>query len=419
VVAVGATYDGNLGEEPDAANGTYQEWFGGYWPDCFDPATSLETITCFTNSSEMLDLLAPGARITAAGLDGERWTFVGTSQAAPTVAGVAALMLEADEQLTPATIETLLRESGRLVTDPRSGRRRPAVDALAALRPLLPVAPSALTLSGPPLASTGVPVTLTAAVTPLTATQPLLYRWQATGHGTILASGGLSDSVAFVWSEPGMVTVTATASNDGGQVSATWSLFVEEVALADLRLSGPATAATGAPYQLKAEVSPLSASRPITYYWETAGQPPRVQSTGPNDEATFTWDSTGNYTVTLAAGNRVNVLTRTHNVTVEAVPPLAVALGGPAHGATGFTYTFVAAVSPTPVSQPLVYTWSATDQLTRTLPGPPELALTYAWETPGVKLLQVEVTNVAGRAKGFFPVEIVPARHTFLPVFCK
>lgn len=136
VVSVGATYDSDLGREPDA--GTYNTLFGGTWPACFDAATNTTTITCFTNSHAELDLLAPGAQITSAGMGGGTSTYRGTSQASPTVAGVAALMLEANPTLTPAQIQTTLYTTGVNVTDSKNGFTFRRINALAAVQAVLP-----------------------------------------------------------------------------------------------------------------------------------------------------------------------------------------------------------------------------------------------------------------------------------------
>ncbi len=131
VIAVGATYDSGLGREPDS--GTYQSWFDIRWPACFDNPTSLHTITCFTNSNAMMDIVAPGSRITASGKDGGTSTYIGTSQASPTAAGIAALLLQENSDLTPADIETRLRTTGIMVTDPKNRLEFPAINALNAI----------------------------------------------------------------------------------------------------------------------------------------------------------------------------------------------------------------------------------------------------------------------------------------------
>lgn len=134
VIAVGAVYDGELGRQP--AYGTYKSWFGGNWPDCFDAVTSLGAITCFTNSGEMLDLLAPGMWITSTGIGGGTSTYAGTSQASPTAAAIALLMQQANEDLAPEQIENVLQLSGARVMDVRNGRTIFSINALDAIEAL-------------------------------------------------------------------------------------------------------------------------------------------------------------------------------------------------------------------------------------------------------------------------------------------
>jgi subtilisin family serine protease len=117
-VAVGAVYDSNVGTIS----------FG-----CTDSTTAADQVTCFSNSSSAVDLLAPGAAITSSGIGGGTVTFLGTSQAAPHAAGVAALLLQAKPGLTPDQIETALKASGVPDTDPKSGLTIPRIDAKAAL----------------------------------------------------------------------------------------------------------------------------------------------------------------------------------------------------------------------------------------------------------------------------------------------
>lgn len=143
VVAVGATYDGNVGRQP--ASGDYSA-FGGSWPACFSATTSLQTVTCFTNSNNQLDILAPGAPITSDymfpnGLS----TFTGTSQASPTAAGIAALLLQYDPTLTPNAIEAALKASGTPLVDPKNGLSFPLINALAVYNYLQPQPPALLT----------------------------------------------------------------------------------------------------------------------------------------------------------------------------------------------------------------------------------------------------------------------------------
>ena len=81
VIAVGSTYDA------DSATRN--------WGFCKDDNPRADQITCFSNSSTALDLLAPGAWIVSTSLGGGQQGDAGTSMAAPHAAAVAALMLQA------------------------------------------------------------------------------------------------------------------------------------------------------------------------------------------------------------------------------------------------------------------------------------------------------------------------------------
>lgn len=114
-VAVGAVYDGNVGSVS----------FG-----CVDGSTGADLVTCFSNSSTAVDLLAPGAAITSSGLGGGAATFLGTSQAAPHVAGAIAVLMSAGQSADGA--EAALKNTGIAVSDPKSGLTFPRIDVGAA-----------------------------------------------------------------------------------------------------------------------------------------------------------------------------------------------------------------------------------------------------------------------------------------------
>lgn len=125
VVAVGATYDAPLGREPDT---------GTYTSGCFDADADAGTVMCLSNTSDELDLLAPGSRIRSAAPGGGVAEKRGTSEAAPHASAAAALMLEVDPALTPDDIERILKETGRPTVDPKApGRTTPFLDVEAAV----------------------------------------------------------------------------------------------------------------------------------------------------------------------------------------------------------------------------------------------------------------------------------------------
>jgi hypothetical protein len=139
VIAVGATYDSDLGYQPESG-GTYQALGGNPWPACSDTTTDTNTIACFTSTAgERLDLLAPGSQIVSTGVGTNSSMFRGTSQAAPGVAGLAALMLECNPMLTPSEILDVLKKTGTPVMDPRTGMSYPLIRGLEAVDMACPI----------------------------------------------------------------------------------------------------------------------------------------------------------------------------------------------------------------------------------------------------------------------------------------
>ena len=121
-ISVGAVYD------QDFASSTF---FG-----CTDTPATTDAPTCWSNSRPDLDLLAPGSFILSDGLGGGTSVYIGTSQAAPHAAGVAALMLENGPGLTPDGVEATLQQSGVPRTDAANGVVTPRIDALRAVTQL-------------------------------------------------------------------------------------------------------------------------------------------------------------------------------------------------------------------------------------------------------------------------------------------
>lgn len=119
VMAVGNVYD------------TPQNQVG--WPTCTDTNVAADQVACSSNSSPKLDLLAPGVQVWSTNLGGGQTAKSGTSMSTPHATAVAALLWQANPNLTPADVETILTETGTPVTDARTGRVTPRLDALAAV----------------------------------------------------------------------------------------------------------------------------------------------------------------------------------------------------------------------------------------------------------------------------------------------
>jgi len=118
-LAVGAVYDQNVG--------------GIAWNTCPDPTTAADQVTCFSNSSPLVELLAPGALSTSSGPGGGTLTEGGTSQATPHVAGAAAVLLQVRPTLTPSEIIGVLRATGVPVADRKNGLVVPRINLRAAV----------------------------------------------------------------------------------------------------------------------------------------------------------------------------------------------------------------------------------------------------------------------------------------------
>ena len=414
VIAVGATYDSNVGRQPPS--GTYQSFFGGSWPTCSDSATTLRTITCFTNSNQQLDLLAPGAPLLSAYLNGKTALYWGTSQASPTAAGVAALLLEKRPGLRPAEVEKILKTSGSTVTNPSNGLSFPLINALAAIQAITPISPTAVALTGAETGVTNVAYGFVAAVTPVTVTTPLTYHWQATDLPMITTIGAQQNRYTFTWGTPGLKVITVTARNEGGQVRMSHAITIAASAPVTATIDGPTLLATGGTGIFRVTATPITVTTPITYHWRPTDAPPITRSGGISDALLLAWATPGVKLITVTLENAAGRITTTHVVTVQLVAPLTVTVDAPLTTTVGLSTTVRAQVQPTNGSLPLTYTWQATDQLPLTRTTGFSDTVVYRWSTPGLITIMVQAQNRAGMVANQRRIVVIDDRRLYLPL---
>ncbi|MGH6815905.1 MAG: S8 family peptidase [Hyphomicrobiaceae bacterium] len=95
-------------------------------PGCISTAitigstTKTDTVSLFSNSSSLVDLLAPGSDIVSSVTGGGFRSLSGTSMAAPQVAGVFASLRSRNRTVTVAQALAALQTSGMAIADPRN-----------------------------------------------------------------------------------------------------------------------------------------------------------------------------------------------------------------------------------------------------------------------------------------------------------
>jgi len=87
-------------------------------------------------------------------------------------------------------------------------------------------APNSVTVTGPTTGTPDASYAFTATVSPITATSPITYVWQATGVSLVTHTGGTTDTVNLSWSSAGMKAITVTATNVGGTVTDTHTITI-------------------------------------------------------------------------------------------------------------------------------------------------------------------------------------------------
>jgi uncharacterized repeat protein (TIGR01451 family) len=216
-ISVGAVYDANVGNVT----------FPGL---CSDSTTAADKVACFSNSSSLLTMLAPGGAITAAGI-----TMYGTSQATPHVAGAVAVLRAAFPGESLAATKTRLTSTGVAVTDSRNSLVKPRLNLLEAARPANDAFASRVTLSG-----TGGTATGTSLLATEEAGEPshggsggahsVWWKWTAPAAGqvTLATAGSGFDTLLAVYTGSAVASLTNVAGNDNASGATTASSLLFE-----------------------------------------------------------------------------------------------------------------------------------------------------------------------------------------------
>jgi uncharacterized repeat protein (TIGR01451 family) len=209
-VAVGAVYDANVGSLT--------------WSSCTDSTTAADKVACFSNSSSLLKLLAPGALISVIGSSGG-----GTSFAAPHAAGAYAVLRGARPAESAENSLTRLSSYGVAVTDARNGLTFPRINLAAALQlPANDAFAAATAISGSSGSVFGNSVLSTAeagepAHAGASPNRSVWWKWTAPagGDATFTTSGSGFDTVlaAYTGSAVGALASVAANNDESGTVA--------------------------------------------------------------------------------------------------------------------------------------------------------------------------------------------------------
>jgi CSLREA domain-containing protein len=103
-----------------------------------------------------------------------------------------------------------------------------AVCDIGSFEYMTPVSLTNVTISGPTTSDVQVGTTFTTTVSPISATLPINYMWQATGQAPVTHTSGLTDTFQTSWDEPGTQVITVTAENLYSIVAVTQTIAITE-----------------------------------------------------------------------------------------------------------------------------------------------------------------------------------------------
>jgi hypothetical protein len=151
-----------------------------------------------------------------------------------------------------------------------------------------------------------------------------------------------------------------------GDTCGVWTLVFFDIPMTRLDISGPTQGMVTGDNEFAACISPITATKPITYVWQATGQAPVTQtvelSMPLTQTVTFNWPEgeDGVKFITVTAMNSASVLSATHTITISPkIKPNKVTIYGPSRVNPNVGYMFTAVVEPANTSVPLTFEWTA------------------------------------------------------------
>jgi PKD repeat protein len=150
--------------------------------------------------------------------------------------------------------------------------------------------------------------TFTASVSPLDATQPVTYTFQASDQPPAVVVAGTQAGITYTWETAGVQQILVSAENPGGLFTATHTITVTDLPISGLVASNDSPTRLGSPTTLSASI--LTGSG-VSYTWDFGDG-----GTGSEAVVTHIYATPGAYTATVTAVNTAGSLQATTPVRI-------------------------------------------------------------------------------------------------------
>jgi M6 family metalloprotease-like protein len=174
-----------------------------------------------------------------------------------------------------------------------------------------------LAINGVDFGYIGESLPFTATVSPADASIPITYTWETIGMEPVQHTGGITDTIDLSWEGEGTKTITVTATNAGGELVTMRQVdILPQVVPAGVEISGPQVGYVAASTTFNAQVSPISATLPITYVWTIDGNESITHTGDLSDGLIYRWDGPGMHLIEIKAFNVVGEVADMWTITI-------------------------------------------------------------------------------------------------------